>query len=128
MFWKQKKKKAKILQLDKAVMQKTKKYERWCQQRGATFTAHAILSYGMLSIELIKHLEKVAKCAATCCYSSVRDSRKFMREMVERISVTLAKCNAWIYRKGVMDSGCVIKNRAPLDNYIIKDIVNARRN
>ncbi len=83
----------------------------------------------MLSIELIMyHLQKIAKHAATCCYSRVSDPRQFMREMVERISVTLAKCNAWIYRKGVMDSGCVIKNRAPLDNYVIKDIINTRRN
>ena len=114
--------------LDKAVMQKTKKYELWCQNRGATFTAHAILSYGMLSIELINHLKKVAKHAATCCYSRISDYRKYMREMVERISVTLAKCNAWIYRKGIMDSGCIIKNRAPLNNYVVKDIVNTRRN
>ena len=101
------------------------------KERGATFTPHAILTYGMLSAELIQHLKLLSQIAEASRFSRVVNQKKFMREMVVCISAKLMKMNAWIYEKGIRDSGCLLKTRdASLERSAadIDRIVNERRN
>ena len=119
--------------LDSAVTQKITKYLLWCKERGASFSALAITSYGGLSEEFFNFLRKIANHADASSFSSVTDRDKFLNRMVQSTVATLMKGNSWMYRKGIHDSrrkyGFVMKaaDKAAVAE-AIKSQKEARRN
>ena len=90
--------------LDSAVTQKFVSYLLWCKERGASFSALAITSYGGLSEEFFNFLRRIANHAEASSFSSVTDRTAFLNRMVQSVVATLMKGNSWMYRRGIHDS------------------------
>jgi hypothetical protein len=119
--------------LDSAVTSKLTRYLAYATERGASFSVLAITSYGGLSEEFFKFLQKVANHAEANSFSSITDRTRFLNKMVQSIVSTLMKANAWMYHKGIRDSrrkyGYVAKaaNQEAV-NLIIATQKDAKRN
>ena len=89
--------------LDIAVLGKHKKYELWAANRGASFCALAINSYGVISGEFHDFLHEIAKHAVDNNLSPIDNEGLFVNRMIQHIVVVLMKGNSWIYTKGIRD-------------------------
>jgi hypothetical protein len=108
--------------LDKAVLAKHKKYDRFIHQQGAKFTALAMLSYGNLSKEFEDFINRLGKMAKESPYANPHYSQSLASRLKKIVQITCMKGSAKIMLHG---ERMATKNYSPqLAEYDEQDFKN----